>query len=147
MLVGQILTAIAVVIAFISLRKTQEMTRWTKRIDTTSSYMSRWGELMEELTQVLEGKVDINYFWLRFWYLQQEQFILWKRGLIDEDIYEIWMDYRRQEWKNDCLFRLKNYRKGFSGVARSLIPEFRMFMESIFSGRSIEEAKKSASHQ
>lgn len=133
LIVGQLLNAMMVVVGFISLYKTIQYTRWSKTIDITNTYLRRFAELLKESEAASKDDLERDLFWQQFWYLQQDQFYLWKRGLIDSVFFEVWMEYRVREWETDRFGQLEGYREGYHKVSKDLTPEFRKFIESVFS--------------
>ena len=131
--ISQILTSLMVIVASISLIMTIRLTRWNKKNEITSTYLARYGELLRDLDSVRSGVVDLQSFWHRFWFFHQEQYILWKQGVIDKDLYQLWMDYRAKEWKDNEVIRGVSYQDSWKEVCRQLTDEFCNFMKAVFS--------------
>jgi hypothetical protein len=74
---------LTVIITSLSLIMTIRFTKWGKVVEITNIYLERFEGIMRDAELVAKGALGSNYFWSRFWYLQQEQYYLWKRGLIE----------------------------------------------------------------
>ncbi|MBC7336936.1 MAG: hypothetical protein H5U01_11800, partial [Clostridia bacterium] len=59
--------------------------RWSKRVDITNTFLARFEGLARDMALVSKGDLQELDFWRRFWHLQQEQFVLWRKGLVDDD--------------------------------------------------------------
>lgn len=105
--------------------------RWSKRVDITNTFLARFEGLARDMALVSKGDLQELDFWRRFWHLQQEQFVLWRKGLVDDDLYRIWMNYRREEWKENSTLQERSYRQSFEAVASALLPEFREFLTRV----------------
>ncbi len=131
--IAQILTALMVIVVSVSLIMTIRLTRWSKKTEITSMYMTRYGELMKDLDSVKSGGMDVHSFWYRFWLIQQEQYILWKQGVINEDLYQLWMDFRAKEWEENEVIRGICYRDSWEESCKRMMHEFYDFMKTVFS--------------
>ena len=134
--IGQILTAAMVIITGVSLIMTVRLRKWSKTVETTNIYLKRFDDLQRDLQQAAHSDVPNSSIWRPFWYLQQEQYFLWRKGLIDKTFYEIWMDFRSKEWEENRILKGMSYRGSWEEAATWLAPEFKKFMEGIFSRQS-----------
>jgi len=104
------------------------LSKWNKRIEITSLYINRFNDLLKDEIMVNEKKLSPMIWWKRFWYLQQEQYLFLKKGCIDKDIFEIWMEYRKKEWETDWQVGNIGIRKSWNVISNSR--EFKKFMKN-----------------
>ena len=86
---------------------------------------------MKDRVSVTEGPSAESY-WRRFWHLQQEEWVMWKKGVVDKNFYQMWLNYRRREWKEDAMQAGKKYRLAFEGMKKDLNPGFYEYMMGVF---------------
>lgn len=131
--IAQILTALMVIVASTSLIITIRLTRWNKMNEITSVYLARYGELLKDVDTVRGGTLNVRAFWHRFWFLQQEQYILWKQGVIEKGLFELWMDYRAREWSDNEVIQGISYQDSWEGMSQNLTADFSNYMKTVFS--------------
>jgi len=61
-----------------------------------------------------------------------DQFKLWRKGLIDDYTYKLWMTYRREEWAENKALRKITYKDSFKRIAEMapLDNDFLDFMQN-----------------
>jgi len=103
------------------------LSKWNKRIELTSLYMKRFDDLIKDEDAVNKEKLSPTIWWKRFWYLQQEQYFFRKH--MDKKIFDIWMEYRKKEWKKDWQVGDIGIRKSWNEISNDLRLEFKNFMK------------------
>jgi hypothetical protein len=144
LLINSILTLLLVLVGAITIFVSRYNSKWIKKIEITYSFLERFDKLIDEIdpssTKYVEGGVP--KFWKKFWYMQQEQYTYWAKGLIDKDIYDLWMCYRKEEYLNNKFMTLNNYNIHFNNIKSFLRPEFVKHMEKIFNIPNPQTNKK-----
>ena len=94
----QLLSSLAVVVgvwlAFLQLRKMSKSLRLAQQgntVNVISHCANRYETIMRDLP-ALKTDVGINRWWYRYWDLHTEEFSFFKKGLLDPDIFELWMN-------------------------------------------------------
>ncbi len=69
----------------------------------------------------------------RFWNLQLEQFIMFKKGYIDPDIFRYWMQCRHEEMKTNERLGSMTFKEGWDYASKMLKnTDFEIFMNHVF---------------
>ena len=109
----------------------QANTAWT----ITTRYMEKWPAIMKDRELVAKQKLSSDKYWRSFWFLQQEQYYLWKDGMINNNIFQIWMNFRRSEWNRNESLAGVSYRDAYQTVVKTglLTSDFQEYMKEVFS--------------
>jgi hypothetical protein len=155
-----VVTTVSVLIALSAVKRSAENQRNIvenqrdmKGIDLLVSFQQRYDALAYDARSQAslnitdaEKSTKAMEWYRRFWDLQFEQYQYWKKGYINYDIYESWMDFRWHEWDTNDSLNGVTYRVGWkdtkekhfggrpSGV--SYYKDFICFMENVFDGKS-----------
>ena len=141
-IVAQALTALGLTATCVSLLMKEHFAKWTKTIDITDTFLRRYDELMKERDLVFGKKQSKEMYWRRYWHLQQEEYVMWKKGIVDKKFYNMWLDYRQKEWEGDDEEQREEYRNGWEDVKDFLETDFREFMGSRFQEKAQEHQVK-----
>ena len=99
-------------------------------------FNKRYDFICFELRKKLEnGEYPLEDYYLRFWTLQQDQYISWIEGFLDDYIYETFMKTRRKEYsERDKKFLIngKDYEYGFNLAKDKLGGETNRFFSFMF---------------
>lgn len=75
----------------------------------------------------------IEQHYRRFWNLQLEQYLLFKKGFIDPDIFRYWMQCRFEEWNDNQVIGGISYKQAWETTAKTLKQfDFFGFMNRVF---------------
>lgn len=139
--VFQILTGVGtLILLFQSFR----LTRQLKKADILLEFFRRFDQLIERRESInLSGSTtDSQYYYQRFWILQNDQFTLWREGYIEDRTYRAWLDARHEEYRANESTGNKTYLQGWDSVKTvSLDVDFQKFMDEVFAGRASEAMK------
>ncbi len=101
---------------------------------------AEWSELANSPTPQSRQRVEQHF--RRFWNLQLEQFLFYKRGLIDRETYQYWMNCRFEEnkanesvpWKDKKGSGSMSFREGWEYARSHYIRDntFVGFMNQVF---------------
>jgi hypoxanthine phosphoribosyltransferase len=85
---GPIVAAVGATIAFFAVVRSQR----SNAISAISHCAQRYHEIMSDVKEVEAGNTTPGSWWYRYWDLHTEQFMLFRKGLLDRDIYELWIN-------------------------------------------------------
>ncbi len=72
---------------------------------------------------------DPRIYYERFWTLQFDQYTYWRKGFVDLEVFEYWMENRYIEWQQNLRFGDMTYQDGFEAVKETLRhTRFKKFM-------------------
>lgn len=99
-------------------------------------FNKRYDFICFELRKKLDnGEYPIEDYCLRFWTLQQDQYISWIEGFLDDYIYETFMKTRRKEYserEQKIFINGKDYEYGFNLAKDKLGGETNRFFSFMF---------------
>jgi hypothetical protein len=113
-----------------------------KQMDVYNACSVRYEKIVAESQRLskldIDDKDGIGYY-LRFWELQHNQFIFFQRGYIDTRIMIAWMNWRKDEYRDNVRLSDKNstidYKWGWRHAAdRFKNTEFTNFIEEVHAG-------------
>lgn len=75
----------------------------------------------------------VQQHYRRFWNLQLEQFIMFRKGFIEPDIFRYWMQCRYDEMKANEVVGDMTYKQGWEQASKTLKrTDFEIFMNHVF---------------
>ena len=119
-----------------SQRNNLEIQKQTIRNASLLEFNKRHDFICFELRPKVEkGEYPIEDYCLRFWTLQQDQYISWIEGFLDDYIYETFMKTRRKEYSardKNKFINGKDYEYGFNLAKDKLGGETNRFFNFMF---------------
>lgn len=102
-----------------------------KRWEVTLKYMDNYNEIRNKYSLVRSHKIEAIDYLKGYWYLQQEQFLLFEKNLINKEFYKMWIDSRIKEWNENSIFSGYNYQEGYNKIKEMgyLLDRFQEFVE------------------
>ncbi len=92
-----ILQAAAVLVliatAVVSLRENRRL----KTQDVVLEFHRRFADLMLKRSEV-DSKKKARAYYAQFWFLNHQEFTLWRQGFIPDDTYRFWLESRQRDW-------------------------------------------------
>lgn len=103
--------------------------------ENTSRYLEKWSIMVKDRGLVADNRLSSDEYWLSYWFFQQEQYYVWKDGMINNNIFQIWMSFRRSEWKANETLAGISYRDAYQSAVKTglLTKEFQDYMNGVFS--------------
>jgi len=121
--VGSVITGLGTLsILYLSLRVNKRSLLWAKQSrssDILRECSTRFIQIYEMRNNPDTPSNPVTYYRL-FWALQYDQYIYWQQGVIDNGVFDHWMECRKEDWRiNEYVGRV-SYRRGFEIVRNQL---------------------------
>lgn len=132
---GTVATGIGtLIVLYLSLklnRRAMLLAHQSKRADILSECNSRFSRIMEMRSNP-EVIANPKIFFERFWTLQFDQYTFWRKGFVDDEVFEYWMENRYVEWQQNLSFGDMLYQDGYKAIKDTLRhTRFRKFMNEL----------------
>lgn len=99
-------------------------------------FNKRYDYIYFELRKKVENEeYPIQDYYIRFWTLQQDKYISWIQGFLDDDVYENFLIARRNEYfdkEKTIIKNGENYEQGFKFAKDQLAKESTKFFSFMF---------------